>query len=205
MGYRFRKTISILPGVRINLSNSTPSLSIGHRGASVTVGSRGTYANLGLPGTGLSYRTRLDQAASQSGSTARERAQSKEQLRNELLASIEQMEFAMAAVINVHTLTPNPSQGYSMSELRDHYVKQASQPYTVEAPIRPAKPVIPPAPAQPSPNEGAGFLKKLFESEADRQETARYSPSKLGSGSAGLGARKGPHRATLHPPASLVG
>ena len=170
MGFRFRRTISIIPGVRLNLSNNSPSLSIGPRGASITVGSRGTYANLGLPGTGLSYRTRLVQAASKSGSAARVRAESKEQLRNELLATIEQMEIAMAQVINVHTLTPNPIQGHTLSELQDHYLKQATQPYAVEAPIRPAKPVIPPAPEQPSPTEGAGFLKKLFESEADRQE-----------------------------------
>lgn len=57
MGFRFRKSISIIPGVRVNLSNGTPSLSVGPRGASVSFGSRGTYANLGVPGTGLSYRT----------------------------------------------------------------------------------------------------------------------------------------------------
>ena len=59
MGFRFRKSINIIPGVRLNLSNGAPSLSVGPRGASVSFGSRGTYANLGLPGTGLSYRTRL--------------------------------------------------------------------------------------------------------------------------------------------------
>lgn len=63
MGFRFRKSINIIPGVRLNLSNGAPSLSVGPRGASVSFGSRGTYANLGLPGTGLSYRTRLDRAA----------------------------------------------------------------------------------------------------------------------------------------------
>ncbi len=29
MGFRFRKSISIIPGVRVNLSNGAPSLSIG--------------------------------------------------------------------------------------------------------------------------------------------------------------------------------
>jgi hypothetical protein len=53
MGFRFRKSINIIPGVRLNLSNGAPSLSVGPRGASVSFGSRGTYANLGLPGTGL--------------------------------------------------------------------------------------------------------------------------------------------------------
>lgn len=59
MGIRFRRTISILPGVRLNFSKSGVSLSLGPRGASLNFGQRGTYANLDLPGSGLSYRTRL--------------------------------------------------------------------------------------------------------------------------------------------------
>ncbi len=72
MGFRFRKSINIIPGVRLNLSNGAPSLSVGPRGASVSFGSRGTYANLGLPGTGLSYRTRLDRAARPEVETGRQ-------------------------------------------------------------------------------------------------------------------------------------
>jgi len=59
MALRFRHRIKIFPGVRLNLSARGMSLSLGPRGASVTLGSRGTYANLGIPGSGLSYRTRL--------------------------------------------------------------------------------------------------------------------------------------------------
>lgn len=60
MGFRFRRTIKVLPGIRLNLSRSGVSLSAGVRGASVTVGKGGVHANVGLPGTGLSYRTRID-------------------------------------------------------------------------------------------------------------------------------------------------
>ncbi|WP_336970761.1 DUF4236 domain-containing protein [Sphingobium aromaticiconvertens] len=60
MGFRFSKRISILPGVRINLSKSGASLSVGPRGASVTIGKQGVHGNVGIPGTGLSYRERLD-------------------------------------------------------------------------------------------------------------------------------------------------
>ncbi len=41
MGFRFRKSINIIHGVRLNLSNGAPSLSVGPRGASVSFGSRG--------------------------------------------------------------------------------------------------------------------------------------------------------------------
>jgi hypothetical protein len=60
MGFRFQRRVKLFPGVRLNFSGSGISTTIGVRGASVTLGPRGTYANVGLPGTGLSYRTRLD-------------------------------------------------------------------------------------------------------------------------------------------------
>lgn len=63
MGLRFTRRITIFPGVRLNFSKSGVSLSIGPRGASITLGKRGVYGNVGLPGTGLSYRTRLDAPA----------------------------------------------------------------------------------------------------------------------------------------------
>jgi hypothetical protein len=60
MGLRFRRTMKLLPGVRLNLSRSGLSTTVGVRGASVTVGKKGTYANVGVPGSGVSYRTRID-------------------------------------------------------------------------------------------------------------------------------------------------
>ncbi len=60
MGYfRFRKTFSILPGVRINLSKTGVSGSLGGHGATVNIGKNGENVTLGAPGTGLSYRTPL--------------------------------------------------------------------------------------------------------------------------------------------------
>lgn len=60
MGIRFRRSIRLFPGFRVNVTGSGLSATVGPRGASVNVGSRGTYANVGLPGTGISSRTRLD-------------------------------------------------------------------------------------------------------------------------------------------------
>lgn len=59
MGFRFQKRISILPGVRINLSKSGASASLGPRGADVNIGRDGITTNAGIPGTGLSYRQKL--------------------------------------------------------------------------------------------------------------------------------------------------
>ena len=56
-GLRFRKTITILPGVKINLSKTGVSTSLGGHGATVNVGTQGQKnVTLGVPGTGLSYR-----------------------------------------------------------------------------------------------------------------------------------------------------
>ncbi|MBT0671475.1 DUF4236 domain-containing protein [Novosphingobium profundi] len=70
MGFRFSKRIQIMPGVRLNLSKSGASWSLGPRGASVSVGKRGVYGNVGLPGTGLSWRERLDRPSGRSSTSA---------------------------------------------------------------------------------------------------------------------------------------
>ena len=55
MSFRFWRRIRIAPGVTLNLSKSTASLSFGPRGAKYTVSPRGNRAMAGLPGTGLFY------------------------------------------------------------------------------------------------------------------------------------------------------
>ncbi len=71
MGMRFQRRISILPGVRLNVGRHGLSASVGPRGASLSLGPRGVYANVGIPGTGLSYRERIDGSRQASRDTAR--------------------------------------------------------------------------------------------------------------------------------------
>jgi len=59
MGLRFRKSVRLLPGVKINLSKSGISTSVGKSGATVNIGRRGVRGTVGMPGTGLSYSTTL--------------------------------------------------------------------------------------------------------------------------------------------------
>lgn len=70
MGFRFRRSVKIMPGVRVNFGKRGVSMSAGVRGATVTVGRRGVYGNVGLPGTGMSYRQRLDRPVGQAGGGA---------------------------------------------------------------------------------------------------------------------------------------
>ncbi len=64
MGFRFRKIISVVPGVKVNLSKSGASTSIGGHGATVNVGTSGKRTvTLGVPGTGMSYQLPLNASA----------------------------------------------------------------------------------------------------------------------------------------------
>jgi hypothetical protein len=53
--FRFRRSIKLLPGVRLNFGKKSASISVGTRGASYTIGTRGSRTTVGIPGTGLSY------------------------------------------------------------------------------------------------------------------------------------------------------
>ena len=59
MGFRFRRSIKLLPGIRLNLSKSGVSATVGKPGVSINISERGTRGTVGLPGTGLSYSTKL--------------------------------------------------------------------------------------------------------------------------------------------------
>jgi hypothetical protein len=57
MGLRFRRSIKVLPGVRLNLSKSGLGISAGPRGFHVGMDARGKqYVSAGIPGTGISSR-----------------------------------------------------------------------------------------------------------------------------------------------------
>jgi hypothetical protein len=56
---RFRKSVKIAPGVKLNLSKSGVSGTFGAKGASINVGKDGAYLNTGIPGTGIYDRKKL--------------------------------------------------------------------------------------------------------------------------------------------------
>lgn len=54
MSLRFRRSIKLIPGVRLNFSKSAIGLSVGVPGARISVNTRGdVYTSAGIPGTGL--------------------------------------------------------------------------------------------------------------------------------------------------------
>lgn len=71
MGLRFRKSITLVPGLaKLNFSKTGVSLSLGSKGKTVNVGTGGVYGNVSL-GNGVSYRKKLtDLLPKGAGSTA---------------------------------------------------------------------------------------------------------------------------------------
>jgi hypothetical protein len=59
MVFRFRKTLKIAPGVRLNIGKTGGSVRLGPRGAGYTVGTSGQRVTGGLPGTGLSLTHKI--------------------------------------------------------------------------------------------------------------------------------------------------
>lgn len=165
MGFRFRRSISLIPGVRINLSNGGPSLSLGPRGASVSIGRSGAYANLGLPGTGLSYRTRIGGGIAQRGNPPpAPSANDVAELERQAAVINGDMEW----ILGIHTETPNPAHGRTMGSLLDAYLAHHTAVFSLPAPVRPQKPadlLIPERPVQSKP----GLLSGLFCSEQQRE------------------------------------
>lgn len=57
MGLRFRKSIKIAPGVRVNFGKKSTGVSFGTKGARVSFNSKGRVTrSVGIPGTGLYYQ-----------------------------------------------------------------------------------------------------------------------------------------------------
>lgn len=56
MGFRFKKSFKIIPGVKLNVSKKgLSSISLGGKGVSMNFGKKGRRTTVGIPGTGMSY------------------------------------------------------------------------------------------------------------------------------------------------------
>lgn len=75
MAFRFRRTLGIFPGLRLNLGKKSASFSVGIKGLRATMGTRGKRGTVGIPGSGLSYTTtgKTAEAAPSAENTARPR------------------------------------------------------------------------------------------------------------------------------------
>lgn len=59
MGFRFRKSINLGGGVRLNLSKRGLGVSVGTKGFRISTSSSGSRMTTSIPGTGLYYEKKL--------------------------------------------------------------------------------------------------------------------------------------------------
>ena len=60
MGFRFRKSIKIAPGVKINLGKKSAGISVGNKFGGISINTkRGVTIRASAPGTGLSYASHI--------------------------------------------------------------------------------------------------------------------------------------------------
>jgi hypothetical protein len=59
MPVRIRKTFTLFPGVKVNLSKGGMSISVGRKGFTLNFSKRGVRQTTGLPGSGISHTSYL--------------------------------------------------------------------------------------------------------------------------------------------------
>lgn len=60
MGFRFRKSVKIAPGVKLNSGKKSAGISIGNKNGGISVNSKtGVSTRISAPGTGMSYTSKL--------------------------------------------------------------------------------------------------------------------------------------------------
>jgi hypothetical protein len=66
MGFGFRKSFKLAPGLKVNLSKRGAGVSLGGKGLTHSIGTSGRRTTVSAPGTGLSYTARHGSGGSQS-------------------------------------------------------------------------------------------------------------------------------------------
>lgn len=60
MGFKFKKSAKIAPGVKLNLGKKSVGVSVGNKWGGMTINSQnGVTTRASIPGTGISYTERM--------------------------------------------------------------------------------------------------------------------------------------------------
>lgn len=179
MALRFRKSVKLAPGIRMNFSGGGVSWSLGPRGASIGIGKRGTYLNAGIPGTGLSFRERLGPGATGGGRQAPMTAASSGKVSMSVTVGVEDdgtMIFKDEAgnpLSSELVAVAKRQQGDSLRSLMQSKCDEINAqvdalgtlhhfaPRPTDHPVYQPSPFDDPRPSQPQ-RKTPGFLKKLF-------------------------------------------
>lgn len=110
MGFRFNKRVKIAPGIKVNVGLGGVSATVGGRGASVNIGKRGVYANAGIPGSGLSYQTKISGSASRRSQQRQEKQLERQRLQQERAEALSKVKISLDKDTGIVTF--KDSSGY---------------------------------------------------------------------------------------------
>lgn len=72
MSLRYRKSIKLAPGVKLNVGKKSIGVSVGNKYGGISVNSKtGTRARVSAPGTGMSYTTKIGSSTSKTASPSK--------------------------------------------------------------------------------------------------------------------------------------
>ena len=127
MGLRYRKSIKLLKGIKLNLSTYGPSITIGKTPFSLNVSKRGVYATASVPDTGVSWRQKLFGGNSSSKKSSSSMKSLNPQLTKEQIAEntaiVENYERDLDITLNLHKTASN----VATKEQFDAHLQQITQ------------------------------------------------------------------------------
>ncbi|WP_415482592.1 DUF4236 domain-containing protein [Bacillus velezensis] len=75
MGFKFRKSVKIAPGVKLNINSKSVGISAGVKGARISTNTKGrTTTTVGIPGTGISYSNTVNSKRSKNKTISSDQA-----------------------------------------------------------------------------------------------------------------------------------
>lgn len=69
MAMRFRKSLKLAPGLRLNISKKGASVRVGPKNAGYTAGTSGQRVSASIPGTGVSFSSKVGKRKSDNQNT----------------------------------------------------------------------------------------------------------------------------------------
>jgi hypothetical protein len=106
MGLRFRKSVKIAPGIRMNIGKKGVSMSVGGKGFRINTSSRGVSVSSSIPVTGISYQKQIYSTRKKRPQRTRyeriKQQQQKEKLMEEARDKVEQYEAHIDMLLTVH-------------------------------------------------------------------------------------------------------
>jgi hypothetical protein len=135
MGFRFRKSIKLAPGVRLNVGKKGVGVSVGGKGARISSSSRGTTFSAGIPGSGLSYQKQLTSRSKTSRTNYQKILKEQQKLQEQEKAKeiVGMYETLIQSLTNLHERVSSPINWHEIASSNPPFDIHSEEGPTVKA------------------------------------------------------------------------